>query len=91
VPATWGEAIVQAAQATVNGGMTVGVDSAAALSVHALVPDSPGLNPVTVDFEPKRGIWIEAERSRCRWFPARRSLASLLTRSKCLELALNWD
>jgi RNA polymerase sigma factor (sigma-70 family) len=29
------------------------------VSVHALVPDSPGLDPVTVDFEVKRGIWIE--------------------------------
>jgi hypothetical protein len=29
------------------------------VSVHALVPDSPGLDPVTVDFELKRGIWIE--------------------------------
>jgi hypothetical protein len=28
------------------------------VSVHALVPDSPGLDPVTVDFELKRGIWI---------------------------------
>ena len=31
------------------------------LSVHALVPDSPGLDPVTVDFELKRGIWIEGK------------------------------
>jgi len=29
------------------------------LSVHSLVPDTPGLDPVTVDFELKRGIWIE--------------------------------
>ena len=31
------------------------------VSVHALVPDSPGLDPVTVDFELKRGIWIEGK------------------------------
>ena len=31
------------------------------LSVHALVPDSPDLDPVTVDFELKRGIWIEGK------------------------------
>ena len=29
------------------------------LSVHAIVPDTPGLDPVTVDFELTRGIWIE--------------------------------
>src|SRR5262249_14194313 len=27
----------------------------------ALVPDSPGLTPVTVDFELKRGVWIEGK------------------------------
>ena len=31
------------------------------VSVHALVPNSPGLEPVTVDFELKRGIWIEGK------------------------------
>src|SRR5262249_32601299 len=31
------------------------------LSVHALVPDSPGLNPVTVDVELKRGVWVEGK------------------------------
>jgi RNA polymerase sigma factor (sigma-70 family) len=31
------------------------------LSINALVPDSPGLDPVTVDFELKRGIWIEGK------------------------------
>ena len=31
------------------------------VSVHALVPDSPGLNPVTVDFELQRGTWIEGK------------------------------
>ena len=27
--------------------------------VHAKVPDTAGLHPVTVDFEIKRGVWIE--------------------------------
>src|SRR5262249_26966295 len=31
------------------------------VSVHADVPDSPGLDPVTVDFELKRGVWIEGK------------------------------
>ena len=31
------------------------------VSVHALVPDGPGLEPVTVDFELKRGLWIEGK------------------------------
>jgi 5-hydroxyisourate hydrolase-like protein (transthyretin family) len=31
------------------------------VSVHAVVPDSPGLDPVKVDFEPKRGVWIEGK------------------------------
>src|SRR5262249_35116500 len=31
------------------------------LSVHADGPDNPGLGPVTVDFELKRGIWIEGK------------------------------
>ena len=31
------------------------------VSVHAVVPDTPGLDPVTVDFELKRGIWIEGK------------------------------
>ena len=31
------------------------------VSVHALVPDSPGLNPVTVDFELNQGVWIEGK------------------------------
>ncbi len=31
------------------------------LSVHAPVPNGPGLDPVTVDFELKRGIWIEGK------------------------------
>jgi 5-hydroxyisourate hydrolase-like protein (transthyretin family) len=31
------------------------------VSVHALVPDSDGLAPVTVDFELKRGVWIEGK------------------------------
>jgi beta-lactamase regulating signal transducer with metallopeptidase domain/protocatechuate 3,4-dioxygenase beta subunit len=30
-------------------------------SVHADVPDSPGLGPVTVDFELVRGVWIEGK------------------------------
>jgi RNA polymerase sigma factor (sigma-70 family) len=30
-------------------------------SVHAEVPDTPGLDPVTVDFELKRGIWVEGK------------------------------
>jgi RNA polymerase sigma factor (sigma-70 family) len=29
------------------------------LSVHAVVPDNPGLDAATVDFELNRGIWIE--------------------------------
>jgi RNA polymerase sigma factor (sigma-70 family) len=28
---------------------------------HAEVPDAPGLDPVTVDFELKRGVWIEGK------------------------------
>ena len=31
------------------------------LLAHKDVPDSPGLDPVTVDFELKRGIWIEGK------------------------------
>jgi RNA polymerase sigma factor (sigma-70 family) len=31
------------------------------VSVHAVVPDSPGLDPVIVDFQLKRGIWIEGK------------------------------
>jgi RNA polymerase sigma factor (sigma-70 family) len=31
------------------------------LSVHADVPDSPGLDAVTVDFELKRGVWIKGK------------------------------
>ena len=31
------------------------------LSVNALVPDSPGLEPVTVDFALKPGVWIEGK------------------------------
>jgi RNA polymerase sigma factor (sigma-70 family) len=31
------------------------------VAVHAEVPDTPGLDPVTVDFEMKRGIWIEGK------------------------------
>jgi RNA polymerase sigma factor (sigma-70 family) len=31
------------------------------LSVHALVPNSPGFDPVKVDFELKRGVWIEGK------------------------------
>jgi hypothetical protein len=31
------------------------------VSVHAVVPDSPSLEPVTVDFELKRGVWIEGK------------------------------
>jgi RNA polymerase sigma factor (sigma-70 family) len=31
------------------------------VSVNAAVPDSPGLDPVTVDFELKRGVWIEGK------------------------------
>jgi sigma-70-like protein len=31
------------------------------LSVHAAVPDSPGFDPVTVDFTIKRGVWIEGK------------------------------
>jgi 5-hydroxyisourate hydrolase-like protein (transthyretin family) len=31
------------------------------LSVHAVVPDSPGFDPVTVHFELKRGVWIEGK------------------------------
>src|SRR5262249_45929249 len=30
-------------------------------TVHAVVPDTPGLEPVTVDWEMKRGIWIEGK------------------------------
>jgi RNA polymerase sigma factor (sigma-70 family) len=29
------------------------------VAVHAEVPDGPGIEPVTVDFELKRGVWIE--------------------------------
>jgi RNA polymerase sigma factor (sigma-70 family) len=29
--------------------------------VHAEVPDAPGLDPVTVDFALKRGVWIEGK------------------------------
>src|SRR5262249_3356514 len=29
------------------------------LPAHAQVPDSPGFDPVTVDFDVKRGVWIE--------------------------------
>jgi hypothetical protein len=31
------------------------------LPVHAKVPDSPGLDPVAVDFALKRGVWIEGK------------------------------
>jgi RNA polymerase sigma factor (sigma-70 family) len=31
------------------------------VAVHRDVPDSPGLDPVTVDFELKRGVWIEGK------------------------------
>jgi beta-lactamase regulating signal transducer with metallopeptidase domain len=31
------------------------------VSVHTDVPDSPGLGPVTVDFELVRGVWIEGK------------------------------
>lgn len=31
------------------------------LKLHAVVPDTAGLEPVTVDFEVKRGIWIEGK------------------------------
>ncbi len=31
------------------------------LAIHKDVPDSPGLAPVTVDFELKRGVWIEGK------------------------------
>jgi RNA polymerase sigma factor (sigma-70 family) len=31
------------------------------LMVHAVVPDTDGLDPVTVDFEMKRGVWIEGQ------------------------------
>jgi RNA polymerase sigma factor (sigma-70 family) len=31
------------------------------VSVHAVVLDSPGFEPVTIDFELKRGIWIEGK------------------------------
>ena len=29
------------------------------MSVHAVVPDTAGLDPATVDFELKRGVWVE--------------------------------
>ena len=29
------------------------------VSVHAAVPDGPGLEPVTVDFSLRRGVWVE--------------------------------
>jgi 5-hydroxyisourate hydrolase-like protein (transthyretin family) len=31
------------------------------VSVHAVVPDTAGLDPVTVDFGLKRGVWIEGK------------------------------
>jgi RNA polymerase sigma factor (sigma-70 family) len=31
------------------------------VSVHAVVPDTPGLEPATVDFALKRGLWIEGK------------------------------
>jgi RNA polymerase sigma factor (sigma-70 family) len=31
------------------------------LPAHALVPDSPGFDPVTVNFDVKRGVWIEGK------------------------------
>ncbi len=31
------------------------------VAIYANVPDSPGLNPVTVDCELKRGVWIEGK------------------------------
>jgi protocatechuate 3,4-dioxygenase beta subunit len=31
------------------------------VSVHAVVPDTAGLGPATVDFELKRGVWIEGK------------------------------
>jgi hypothetical protein len=31
------------------------------LSVHAVVPDEQGFDPVTVDFDVKRGVWIEGK------------------------------
>ena len=34
------------------------------VSVHSLVPDTPGLAAVTVDFELKGGIWIEGKVTR---------------------------
>src|SRR5205823_2033525 len=41
--------------------MLVPRDDQPYLSAHAVVPDTPGLDPVTVDFEIKRGIWIEGK------------------------------
>src|SRR5262249_47800245 len=31
------------------------------VSIHAVVPDSAGLDAATVDFELKRGVWIEGK------------------------------
>ncbi|HMC65687.1 MAG TPA: hypothetical protein VKI65_12175, partial [Gemmataceae bacterium] len=41
--------------------MLVPRDDQPYVSVHAVVPDTPGLDPVTVDFEMKRGVWIEGK------------------------------
>lgn len=30
-------------------------------TVHAVVPDHPGFGPVTIDFDLKRGVWIEGK------------------------------
>ncbi|HEV3255969.1 MAG TPA: sigma-70 family RNA polymerase sigma factor [Gemmataceae bacterium] len=38
--------------------MVVPPDDLPYVAIHAGVPDSPGLTPVTVDFKLKRGVWI---------------------------------
>jgi RNA polymerase sigma factor (sigma-70 family) len=41
--------------------MLVPPDNLPYVAVHAKVPDTPGLDPVTVDFALKRGVWIEGK------------------------------
>jgi RNA polymerase sigma factor (sigma-70 family) len=41
--------------------MIVPPDDQPYVAAHAEVPDTPGFDPVTVDFELKRGVWIEGK------------------------------
>src|SRR5262249_34936148 len=41
--------------------MLVPGDDQPYVPVHAEVPDAPGFDPVTIDFDLKRGVWIEGK------------------------------